>query len=76
MRGLNCAKAVALCLALAASAGDADAADGDKPAKPRALRVGDKAPLLTLKTLDGKASVDLAGFGGKKPVVLFFGSYT
>lgn len=41
-----------------------------------ALKVGDVAPLFTLKSLDGKKETDLKGFRGKKPVILFFGSYT
>ena len=43
---------------------------------PDRLRVGDTAPDFTLKTLDGKDSVQLASFRGKKPVALIFGSYT
>lgn len=41
-----------------------------------APKVGDEAPTFKLKSLDGKDEFDLAGFRGKKPVVLFFGSYT
>ena len=41
-----------------------------------APKVGDVAPVFTLKSLDGKSETDLAGFKGKKPVLLFFGSYT
>ncbi len=41
-----------------------------------APKVGDVAPTFKLKSLDGKQEFDLAGFKGKKPVVLFFGSYT
>jgi len=40
------------------------------------LRVGDVAPDFTLKTLDGKKTVTLSRFQGKKPVLLVFGSYT
>ncbi len=45
------------------------------------LKVGDKAPDFTLKKLDSKKggkgeTVTLSSFQGKKPVVLFFGSYT
>ncbi len=41
-----------------------------------APKVGDVAPAFTLKSLDGKSETDLASFKGKKPVLLFFGSYT
>jgi hypothetical protein len=37
---------------------------------------GEFAPDFTLKSLDGKSVTKLAEFRGKKPVVLFFGSYT
>lgn len=38
--------------------------------------VGEMAPTFTLMSLDGKGETDLAGFRGKRPVILFFGSYT
>ena len=41
-----------------------------------APQVGDVAPVFTIKSLDGKSETDLASFKGKKPVLLFFGSYT
>lgn len=41
-----------------------------------APKVGDIAPLFTLEAQDGKSKTTLADFKGKKPVVLFFGSYT
>ncbi len=41
-----------------------------------APKVGDVAPVFTLKSLDGKSETDLASFKDKKPVLLFFGSYT
>ncbi len=39
-------------------------------------KVGQVAPDFTLKTKDGKKTVKLSSFRGKKPVVLVFGSYT
>jgi len=39
-------------------------------------KVGDIAPTFTLMSLDGKEATDLAKFKGRKPVVLFFGSYS
>jgi hypothetical protein len=39
-------------------------------------KVGEIAPPFTLMSLDGKGKTDLASFRGKRPVVLFFGSYT
>jgi len=37
---------------------------------------GDMAPDFKLKTMDGKRTVKLRQFRGKRPVVLIFGSYT
>lgn len=41
-----------------------------------APKVGDEAPTFKLKSLDGATEFDLADDRRKKPVVLFFGSYT
>jgi len=41
-----------------------------------APKVGEIAPGIKLKSLDGKEEWDLASFQGEKPVVVFFGSYT
>ncbi len=41
-----------------------------------APKVGQAAPSIKLKSLDGKQKFNLAEFKGAKPVVLFFGSYT
>lgn len=42
-----------------------------------APKVGDVGPRFALKTLDDDSKkVELASYRGKKPVVLFFGSYT
>ena len=43
---------------------------------PDLLKVGDVAPDSKLKTLDGKETVSLSSFKGKRPVALVFGSYT
>ena len=40
------------------------------------LKAGDVAPDFELKTLDGKQTVKLSSFRGKRPVALIFGSYT
>lgn len=40
------------------------------------LQVGQTAPDFDLRSLDGESSTRLAEFRGKRPVVLFFGSYT
>ena len=37
---------------------------------------GEVAPDFVLKSLDGDSETKLSDFRGKKPVVLFFGSYT
>jgi hypothetical protein len=39
-------------------------------------RVGESAPDFTLRTFDGKCTIRLSEFRGKKPVVLVFGSFT
>jgi len=44
--------------------------------KDNVPKVGSKAPDFKLKTADGKKTVKLSGFRGKKPVVLVFGSFT
>ena len=41
-----------------------------------APKVGEVAPLFTLRSLDGKSKMELKSFAGKRPVVLIFGSYT
>lgn len=40
------------------------------------LKNGQKAPDFELKSLDGKEETKLSDLYAKKPVVLFFGSYT
>ena len=40
------------------------------------VHVGDMAPDFKLKTMDGKRTVRLGQFRGKRPVILIFGSYT
>jgi hypothetical protein len=40
------------------------------------LKKGDVAPDFTLKSPDGKKTITLSDFQGKKPVALVFGSYT
>ncbi len=39
-------------------------------------KAGQEAPPFTLKSVDGKQQTNLASFRGKRPVILFFGSYT
>ena len=65
--------AVLLCsLALLAGEGK------DRQGGPRegTLKVGDPAPDFTLSSPDGKTTMALSSFRGKKPVVLVFGSFT
>jgi hypothetical protein len=38
--------------------------------------IGEMAPAFILKSLDGKSETDLESFRGRKPVILFFGSYS
>lgn len=40
------------------------------------LRVGDRAPDVSLVSLDGAARTSIASRIGKRPLVLVFGSYT
>ncbi len=57
----------------------ADSASAQRSQRSRddgAPKVGEKAPLFKLKTLEGNEVVDLAEVIKAKPVVLFFGSYT
>jgi peroxiredoxin len=42
----------------------------------KAPRVGDSAPDFTLYDIEGKNSITLSDFQGKKPVALIFGSFT
>ena len=46
------------------------------PQVDKGPKSGAVAPPLKLASLDGKDVFDLASYKGKKPVVLFFGSYT
>ena len=46
------------------------------PREDKGPKAGDVAPVFKLMSLDGKESFDLEFFKGKRPVVLFFGSYT
>jgi len=39
-------------------------------------KVGDMAPTFNLMSPDGKEKTDLEKYRGKKPLVLFFGSYS
>jgi hypothetical protein len=39
-------------------------------------KVGQPAPLFELKTADGKETIRLADYRGKRPVVLIFGSFS
>jgi hypothetical protein len=45
-------------------------------ARKGSLNVGDKAPDITVKTLDAREPMQLASLWAEKPVVLVFGSYT
>ena len=44
--------------------------------KEGALKVGDRAPDVSLLALDGRTRVALSERMGKRPLVLIFGSYT
>ena len=49
---------------------------GQKALDAKAPRVGDMAPDFTLYDIEGKGSVTLTAFQGKRPVALVFGSFT
>lgn len=49
---------------------------GQKALEAKAPRSGDMAPDFTLYDVEGKDSVTLSEFRGKKPVALVFGSFT
>jgi cytochrome oxidase Cu insertion factor (SCO1/SenC/PrrC family) len=68
-------------------AGSSDAQKGLKPGEKNTppapgerykdtLKVGDPAPNFTLADPNGKNTITLSSYQGKKPVVLIFGSYT
>jgi hypothetical protein len=59
-----------VCIVLACLLGSS-ALSGEK-----APRVGDPAPLFRLPAAGSGTEVDLHDVVGKKPIVLFFGSYT
>ena len=46
------------------------------PREADRLQEGDLAPDFTLKSPDGKKTITLSDYRGKKPVALVFGSYT
>ncbi|MFC1534570.1 hypothetical protein ACFL7M_14540 [Thermodesulfobacteriota bacterium] len=55
----------------------ASASGNRRPSRiDKAPKVGDIAPTFKLMSLDGKQAFDLEKYRGKRPVVLFFGSYT
>jgi len=49
---------------------------GQKSLDAKAPRADDIAPDFTLYDIEGKNSVTLSDFRGKKPVALVFGSFT
>ena len=49
---------------------------GHKKLEADAPRAGDIAPDFTLYDIEGKDSITLSSFRGKKPVALVFGSFT
>ena len=74
-----CALALALAFSTEGSAQPSQRRRGRGPSdRPRegSLKVGDPAPDFELTRLDGKGTVKLSSFKGKRPVALVFGSYT
>lgn len=71
--------AIGMTLLLVVALADAQQRRGnraDRRSDKDALKVGQAAPTFKLKSLDGKATTDLGTWHGKRPVLLFFGSYT
>ena len=68
--------------AIAANAAQEDPPENQRrrPGRPaaanKAPEAGQIAPTFKLNSLDGEQTVELANFKGKRPVILFFGSYT
>ena len=75
-RLLRFGHAISCVVLLMLAADSASAQRGQRSRDDGAPKVGDKAPLFKLKTLEGNEVVDLAEVIKTKPVVLFFGSYT
>lgn len=72
--GLTCMSATAL-----AQRGGERPQRGDRASQRQGnqpLHVADRAPEFALKSLDGKSETDITQFRGKRPLILFFGSYT
>ena len=69
---------LSVCMLLAAVSAAVAQRPGHRrpPRDDKAPKVGQVAPNFTLKSLDGKRTVRLKEFAGKRPVLLFFGSYT
>ena len=85
MNRILCVVTSALLIAVGAGTALAQQGNDDKERRQpprRAMRqddapkVGEKAPLFTLKSLDGKSETSLASFRDQRPVILMFGSYT
>jgi thiol-disulfide isomerase/thioredoxin len=67
---------LSLCLILICGTIAAGAGSPQTKRQRDATRPGDLAPDFSLSSLDGKDTVRLSDFRGKRPVVLIFGSYT
>lgn len=71
-----CLSLFAFLIALAAMARPWEIARGLKHMRRDRLSTGQAAPDFSLKTKDGRKTVELSSFKNKRPVVLIFGSYT
>jgi cytochrome oxidase Cu insertion factor (SCO1/SenC/PrrC family) len=71
LRRLTMALVAAACVALIAGAASAEGRVAASAEEVRPLSVGDPAPHVTLRDLDGR-DVALASLWGEKPVVLVF----
>ena len=68
--------AMAICVGCASTPNEDAQQDAQSRNRHSAPKITESAPMFKLASLDGKRKVDLAGYRGDKPVLLFFGSYT
>lgn len=68
--------AMSICAGCASTPGGGAGRDAQSRNRPPGPKISEPAPMFKLASLDGKRTVDLASYGGDKPILLFFGSYT
>lgn len=68
--------AIAMFVTVSALAQSGESQRGQQRREDDAPKAGMMAPTFKLKSLDGKSEFELESYRGKRPVILFFGSYT